>query len=98
MGKFHQFPAKRTGFHIDLLAAFQLLLQVCCPYDAQSPIPQPPAPTNTQNSGNAGASLRASDLPAPGICGFSVDDRIVGGNETRITEYPWSVGCFSIFF
>lgn len=65
------------------LSLILLLLQVCCPYDAQPPATQPPSPTNPQNTGNSGVSLRASDLPAPGICGFSVDDRIVGGNETR---------------
>lgn len=45
--------------------------------------PNTPSPA-THNTGDSGVALRASDLPAPGVCGFSVDDRIVGGNETRI--------------
>lgn len=35
--------------------------------------------------------LSASDLPAPGVCGTSLDDRITNGEETAITEFPWMV-------
>lgn len=65
-----------------------LVLQVCCPYDV--PVTQTPN-YPPQPSGDPGVALRASDLPAPGICGSSIEDRIVGGNETRITEFPWMV-------
>lgn len=30
-----------------------------------------------------------SDLPAPGQCGTQAKDRIVGGEETNIQDYPW---------
>lgn len=79
---FTNFHWTNSIFCVHLLVVFSLLLQVCCPYDA-NPATNPPSPTNPQNAGDPGAVLRASDLPAPGICGFSVDDRIVGGNETR---------------
>ncbi|XP_031619833.1 serine protease easter-like [Contarinia nasturtii] len=28
-------------------------------------------------------------LPRPGVCGSQLQDRIIGGEETRITEFPW---------
>lgn len=31
----------------------------------------------------------ASLLPAPGICGTQTSDRIVGGTNTKIDEFPW---------
>ena len=37
------------------------------------------------------SGLSASDLPAPGVCGTSLDDRITNGEETAITEFPWMV-------
>lgn len=30
-------------------------------------------------------------MPQPGVCGNHLADRIVGGQETSITEYPWMV-------
>lgn len=53
---------------------------VCCPIES-APTTQPPVPV--------GGGLQASDLPAPGYCGNHLADRIVGGNETQISEYPW---------
>lgn len=48
---------------------------------------QPSVP-QTINKSN---TLKSSDLPAPGACGFTVNDRIVGGKVTTINEYPWLV-------
>lgn len=65
---------------------------MCCPYDQPSaPVTPPPntTPLTTTYVGDPSQVLRASDLPPPGDCGFFVNDRIVGGNETRITEFPW---------
>lgn len=31
----------------------------------------------------------ANDLPIPGRCGTQANDRIVGGEETSILDYPW---------
>lgn len=36
-------------------------------------------------------SLTYNDLPVPGVCGFTVNDRIVGGRTTEINEYSWLV-------
>lgn len=53
---------------------------------------QPPQqPAQPQYQPNPSQAFRVDDLPQPGQCGFSVNDRIVGGNETRITEFPWTV-------
>lgn len=39
-----------------------------------------------------GARFRrdSSSLPAPGVCGLSLADRIVGGTRTAINAYPWA--------
>lgn len=69
---------------------------MCCPYDEPQQQQQPVQPQQPQQQpvpqyqGN-GRPFTARDLPQPGQCGFSVNDRIVGGNETRITEFPWMV-------
>lgn len=35
-------------------------------------------------------SFTEIDLPAPGqLCGTQAKDRIVGGEETNIQDYPW---------
>lgn len=31
----------------------------------------------------------ANDLPIPGRCGTQAKERIVGGQETSILDYPW---------
>lgn len=46
----------------------------------QQPTQQPTVQQPTQNPN----SLKNSDLPVPGVCGSSLNDRIVGGIETRI--------------
>lgn len=33
----------------------------------------------------------ANDLPIPGRCGTQANDRIVGGEETSLMDYPWYV-------
>lgn len=43
--------------------------------------------SSIQSSGRR--QFQASDLPQPGVCGFSLGDRVIGGNTTSITEYPW---------
>lgn len=35
------------------------------------------------------SGLFISDLPAPGKCGVQAKDRIVGGEETNIQDFPW---------
>lgn len=60
-------------------------MQVCCAIDSAPPT-QPP---QTQPPVPVGGGLQASDLPAPGYCGNHLADRIVGGEETQISEYPW---------
>lgn len=62
------------------------MFQVCCSSDAAPPT-QPPAPPTVP----VGGGLQASDLPEPGTCGSHLANRIVGGEETEITEFPWMV-------
>lgn len=62
---------------IDRADLSQPFLQVCCPYE--------PRPTTPPPFVEPVVTLRANDLPPPGVCGPYVSDRIVGGNETRIT-------------
>lgn len=49
---------------------------VCCPDSLQQP-------TTGQLGGGRGL------LPEPGTCGISTSDRIIGGVETQLDEYPW---------
>lgn len=36
--------------------------------------------------------FKASDLPQPGVCGpYELPHRILGGDVTEITEFPWTV-------
>lgn len=54
---------------------------VCCRETAPPPpVTQPPPPSNRQ-----------SLLPRPGECGIDADDRIYGGNKTKVDEFPWMV-------
>lgn len=60
---------------------------VCC-REAASVAPPPPAVT-TQAPVQQTQSPRNTLLPRPGECGIDAQDRIYGGNETKIDEYPW---------
>lgn len=53
-----------------------LMLQVCCP-DVYN-TPRPPV--------NGGQSEL---LPQPGVCGTDNTNRIIGGEVTKIDEFPW---------
>lgn len=33
--------------------------------------------------------MSEENLPEPGVCGSSVENRILGGVEAGIAEYPW---------
>lgn len=57
------------------------------PSQPQQPqvVPQKP-PTQIQPSQ---PRFSANDLPIPGRCGTQAKDRIVGGEETSILDYPW---------
>ena len=34
---------------------------------------------------------KSSELPKPGVCGFSLQDKIYGGTKSKITDFPWLV-------
>lgn len=36
-------------------------------------------------------AFKVSDLPQPVVCGSFLDTRISGGEETEITQFPWTV-------
>lgn len=52
-------------------------MQVCCSNDAGTAVP------------NRASAFTEEDLPKPGRCGIQSSDRIIGGTETKINEYPW---------
>lgn len=54
--------------------------KVCCPLDSGTPTSFP-----------GGSGLSQSDFPRPGSCGPVVVEKIVGGNTTSISDYPWYV-------
>lgn len=59
---------------------------VCCgPAPRVTPIPRGPStprvPSGPTSPGNV--------IPEPGVCGAGPADRIYGGNETEIDEFPW---------
>lgn len=71
----------------------RMFFQVCCPYNSESPkqggqthlpMQQPTQQPTVQQPTQNPNSLKNSDLPVPGVCGSSLNDRIVGGIETRI--------------
>lgn len=35
------------------------------------------------------SGLSVSDLPQPGECGGFVRDKVLGGQEAEITDFPW---------
>lgn len=51
-------------------------VQVCCPIEVL---------------GNDPISQSNGLLPATSLCGLQNDERLIGGNITRIDEYPWLV-------
>jgi len=50
---------------------------VCCAGDSIAP--------------TRGSSFSENDLPRPGRCGIQAADRIIGGTETKINEFPWAI-------
>lgn len=77
---------------------------MCCPVETSSrpgspgsrPEPAPisrPGPTPTQQPQIQApirtGGLSPSDLPPPGKCGSQLSNRIIGGEETKIDEFPW---------
>lgn len=68
------------NFEICFLLSMWMLFEfkVCCPLDAGTPTSFP-----------GGSGLSQSDFPRPGSCGPVVVEKIVGGNTTTISDYPW---------
>ncbi|XP_031627921.1 serine protease easter-like [Contarinia nasturtii] len=62
---------------------------LCCALAIQPTTPSPPRPENHQQSPN----VRLADelLPPPGVCGLQYEERIIGGEETALKEFPWTV-------
>ncbi|CAG9821117.1 unnamed protein product [Phaedon cochleariae] len=60
------------------------LPKVCCPFDE-------PEVTTTRRpyEFDNGSSLGVDLLPSKVICGFNVPDRIYGGKEADLNEFPW---------
>lgn len=56
---------------------------VCCRPVENAPAPVTPAPVPPPN--------RSSLLPRIGVCGIDAEDRIYGGERTKVNEYPWMV-------
>lgn len=57
-------------------------MQVCCPDNAvKKKRLAMQMPNVEQSPGN--------ELPKPGVCGTVFDNRIYGGNVTKIDEFPW---------
>lgn len=62
--------------------------QVCCANEQPQPVTQSPIEKPRPVPGRG---LSPGDLPQPGTCGNHLADRIVGGTETAINEFPWMV-------
>ncbi|KAH8278886.1 hypothetical protein KR018_010776, partial [Drosophila ironensis] len=58
---------------------------VCCPQSKRS------GATEVQNPQEEEQSLAGNVLPGDDICGFHFADRIVGGTNTTLWEFPWMV-------
>lgn len=59
---------------------FNLIEQVCCASASQ----------NVDRTGYSEPQYTVSDLPVPGICGTqSLKDRVLNGENTTISDYPW---------
>ncbi|KAI8130975.1 Serine protease easter [Lucilia cuprina] len=54
---------------------------VCCPDNYRS--------TLATRNGISEKNLPGNVLPEPGVCGEILTDRILGGNITKIDEFPW---------
>lgn len=66
--------------------AFNVTPWVCC--GPQKRVVTTPAAVTVNKAGfTEGASL----LPTPGVCGIHTSDRIYGGTETKVDEFPWTV-------
>ncbi|XP_055301168.1 serine protease easter-like [Sitodiplosis mosellana] len=67
---------------------------VCCSPDdgPQESSSNPPLTSNTRGDvqGNR-RGLSVNDLPEPGVCGSSLDNRVTFGEPTKINEFPWMV-------
>ena len=50
---------------------------VCCA-DKNTATALPPTPSSSSN-----------ELPKPGVCGFTFQDKIFVGAVTKITDFPW---------
>lgn len=67
---------------------------VCCRENTVAPPPPPPSPQPTQapvNPNQGQGPPKPSLLPKPGECGVDAANRIYGGNDTNVDEYPWMV-------
>lgn len=68
------------------------VIRVCCTdaVTTTTRVPTTRPPTRVSTSSPT-TTLRSSLLPVPGSekCGLHTVDKIVGGNETAINEYPW---------
>lgn len=62
--------------------------QVNNPYIPQQPNSVAPQVQPSQVSPYQ-TRFTANDLPVPGRCGTQASDRIVGGEETSILDFPW---------
>lgn len=69
------------------------LRQASCGFDGQTPkVCCPGTGSGSQlpiTSGGGGGPVTSNLLPDISTCGISVTDKIVGGEVTEITEFPW---------
>jgi len=56
---------------------------VCCPPESQPPTRPTTTPLRPRFDPN--------NLPRPGVCGNQINDRIIGGEATKLDEFPWMV-------
>ena len=66
---------------------------VCCPLQNSQLQQQNQQGSQFQQQGPSRNQQRTTGslLPQPGICGIYNDDRIYGGERTKIDEFPWMV-------
>ena len=67
-------------------------VQVCCSPDDGPQQSSSNPPLFSGNQGDPQGSRRGlsvSDLPEPGVCGSSVESKIIFGEPTKINEFPW---------
>ncbi|CAO1416410.1 unnamed protein product [Diamesa tonsa] len=63
---------------------------VCCEIETTPTTPTPTTPTPTTPIPTTATPLVSSYLPTAPVCGSYIEDRIVGGNNTKIDEFPWT--------